>query len=124
MIEKTLFLDASVMLELVLGRAKTGDILNKIKQFDEVCISMLTVHLVYYFGLKQKMSIPDLDFFIQRFKILDLASSSYKIAIQICQNEDFEDALQLACAFENSIKNVITLDNKIANLYKPYFNFV
>jgi len=124
MTKKTLFLDASVMLELVLGRAKTSEILSKIKQFDEVCISMLTVHLIYYFGLKQKMSIPDLDFFIQRFKVLNLTSSSYKIAMQICQDEDFEDALQLACAFENGIKNVITLDNEMANLYKSYFKFV
>ncbi len=121
---KTLFLDTNVVLELLFKRQQVPILLPKLNEYEQVYISFLTVHIVYYFGKKIKLEDWELNFILSRFKVLNQGSTTYEIAKQICKDEDFEDALQLACAIENNIKNVITLDEKMKDLYKNYFNFV
>jgi predicted nucleic acid-binding protein len=121
---KTLFLDTNVVLELLFKRQQVPILLPKLEQYNQVYISFLTVHLIYHFGKKIQLEDWELNFILSRFKILNQGSNTYETAKQICKDQDFEDALQLACAIEGNIKDVITLDEKMKKLYSAYFNFI
>jgi predicted nucleic acid-binding protein len=122
--DKVLFLDANCILEILFDRTNSFNISQKLEFYDKVFISMLSVHLVFHFGRKNGLNFQELDYFIEQFYILDFTAKNYNTARKIALNNDFEDALQLACAFDNGIRNILTLDQEMQKTYQNKFNFI
>ncbi len=116
------FLDANVVLEIVL---KDRPHLEQAQQFlvkltDDTAISILTVHLLMYFGRKQ--GIPDelLEKVIGENELLSITPEDYVWASLNEQGKDFEDALQVATAIRNDCKSFITFDATLTKSHKGW----
>ena len=120
-----ILLDANVLLEmLIAGRAHKLSVFQWMKQNnEEFCISMLTVHFVLYFGLKDKLDINDLKTFLTDYPKIALLPEDYVAAMGLLRNKDHEDALQLAIAERIGCSRIITLDKKFAEAYKDRIKF-
>jgi len=120
-----ILLDANVLLEiLIAGRAQKTAVFKWMEQNnEEFCISMLTVHFVLHFGLKDKLDITDLKTFLADYPKIALLPEDYVAAIGLLRNKDHEDALQLATAERIGCSRIITLDKKFAETYKDRIKF-
>ena len=115
----SIFLDANVLLELILDRKskKTAEEIMR-KHYGDINISTLTGHLVIYFGLKV-YDLNILQQFLADFNMNSLSDTDFEWAYQNCLGNDFEDALQLAVAIRSDCDKFITFDK---NLYERYKN--
>lgn len=91
----TAFLDANILLEIILSRPKE----NAARQFIEkqsgvLCISTLTAHLIVHFG-QSIVSLPILRAFLADYQLFDLTPTDFEWASANTRNKDFEDALQV-----------------------------
>jgi predicted nucleic acid-binding protein len=118
------FVDASCVIEILLGREKLDYVIKKIEIYEKAYISTLSLHLAFHFGRKEQINYEDIVFLIEQFLILDFTEQNYQTAKIIIKNNDFEDALQLATAKDNEIANILTLDSKMSKVYGKKFNFV
>lgn len=120
-----ILLDANILLEmLIAGRPKKAAVLEWMSQNDEnFCISMLTVHLVLHFGLKDGLTIADLRTFLSDYPKIALLPEDYVAAIDILRDLDHEDAMQLAVAERAGCTSVATLDQKFARTYGDRLRF-
>ena len=71
------FLDANIVLELLLQRKKCSEVYNLIKINENICISILTVHLVYYFGGKDGIPENEIDNFLDSVIVLNSGQEVY-----------------------------------------------
>ncbi|HTE22556.1 MAG TPA: PIN domain-containing protein [Candidatus Limnocylindria bacterium] len=114
---KTCF-DANILLEVLLrGRRKAEVAAAALVRAEQACISPLSAHLYVYFGQKEKHTLADLLEDIQSYKITDMGSPVLRWAITNRQDDDFEDALQVACAVLGDCKQFVTFDGKLAKNY-------
>ena len=90
-----ILLDANVLLEmLVAGRRKKTETLGWMEQNEqEFCISILTVHLVLHFGLKDGLTIADVKTFLSDYPKNALLPEDYVRALGLLKDKDHEDAL-------------------------------
>ena len=113
----TLFLDANVLLEILLGRKNEVVARSVIEHHSEnLFISSLTAHLVVHFG-QAVVDLPILRKFLSDYTILALDSADFEWAFINMRNQDFEDALQLSVAIRNGCDKFLTLDKTLASLY-------
>jgi len=91
-----IFLDVNILLELLLERAKLEKVTELLFSGDDYCISFLSVHLIYHFAKKEGLSFEIIDKFLLDFGILNCDQQAYDLAKKIRQDNDFEDALQVA----------------------------
>ena len=84
---------------------------------------MLTVHLVFHFGLKDGLKITDLRTFLSDYPKIALLPEDYVAAIDILRDLDHEDAMQLAVAERAGCSSVVTLDQKFARIYGDRLRF-
>lgn len=113
----TIFLDANILLEIILGRPKEDTARQFIeKQGDILCISTLTTHLIVHFG-QSIVSLPILRAFLADYQLFDLTPTDFEWAFANTRNRDFEDALQLAVAIRNGCTRFITFDKTLATAY-------
>lgn len=121
-----ILLDANVLLEmLIAGRAKKESVFEWMEQnTQEFCISMLTVHLVLHFGLKDNLNISDIKTFLADYPKIALLPEDYVTAMGLLKNKDHEDALQLATAERTGCSHIVTLDKRFSEIYKDRINFV
>jgi len=121
-----ILLDANVLLEmLIAGRAKKEGVFEWMGQNKEdFCISMLTVHLVLHFGLKDNLTISDIKIFLADYPKIALLPDDYVTAMGILKNKDHEDALQLVSAERTGCSRIVTLDKRFSETYKDRMNFV
>jgi predicted nucleic acid-binding protein len=118
MAPKTSFLDANILLEIVLGRAKETVVREFLEKYgDNLFISALTAHLVVHFG-QSIVDQPTLRTFLTDYTMLGLESSDFEWAFTNSRDKDFEDALQLAVAVRNGCNLFVTLDKKLVSTYK------
>jgi predicted nucleic acid-binding protein len=111
------FLDANILLEIILDRDKSIAARNLIENgTSSFYISALTAHLVIHFG-QSIVDLPILREFLADYTVLSLESSDFEWAFINLRNTDFEDALQLAVAIRNGCNEFITLDRKLAKSY-------
>lgn len=117
MINEKVFLDANILLDLLLDREKSTAAKEYIIKNDgKLYISALTAHFVMHFGLKLfEQSV--LRKYLNDFYIEDLTAQDVEWAFNNARNNDFEDALQLAVAIHSGCDTFATLD---AVLYKNY----
>jgi len=121
-----ILLDANVLLEmLIAGRPKKEDVFKWLEQnTEDFCISMLTVHLVLYFGLKDNLTITDIKTFLADYPKIALLPEDYVAASGLLKNKDHEDALQLASAERTGCTSIITLDKRFLETYRDRMNFI
>jgi len=121
-----ILLDANILLEmLIAGRAKKEDVFEWMEQnTEDFCISMLTVHLVLYFGLKDNLNISDIKIFLADYPKIALLPEDYVTAVGLLKDKDHEDALQLASAERTGCTRIVTLDKRFSETYKDRMNFV
>ena len=121
-----ILLDANVLLELLIpDRPQKVKVARWQAQApEEWCISMLTVHLVLHFGLKDKLSLKDIRDFLANYPKIALLPEDYNAAMQILKDNDHEDGLQLAIAERIGCSAIVTLDQKFAANYKERIRFV
>ena len=116
----TVCLDASVLLESVLqGRRKASKAQQYIGSHD-VIISPLTAHLFIYFGQKDGLSLDVLLDLLLKHRFTDFGTVEILWAAKNYQGEDFEDALQIACALTSHCKEFVTFDKDLAKKYKNF----
>lgn len=121
-----ILLDANILLEmLITGRPKKAVVFNWFGQSKEAyCISMLTVHLVLHFGIKDKLGISDIKTFLADYPKIALIPDDYVSALELLRNSDHEDALQLALALRIRCSSIVTLDTEFSKVYEDKINFI
>lgn len=112
-------LDANALADLYLRRPrfeKLSQVLTKIN--GQLATSVLSVELCSYIARKEKgLGLVQLQDFVTGIDILSVTNSTLSMAFRIAQDEDLEDALQIACALENDVSIFITGDVKLAKRY-------
>lgn len=121
-----ILLDANILLEmLITGRPKKDVVFKWMERnTEEFCISMLSVHLVLYFGLKDNLNISELKSFLADYPKIGLLPEDYVAAIGLLRDKNHEDALQLALAERTGCSSIVTLDKKFSEIYKDRMNFI
>lgn len=121
-----IFLDANILLEmLIAGRAKKETVYKWMEEnAEDFCVSMLSVHLVLYFGFKDKLSVSEIKTFLADYPKIALLPEDYVAAMGFLRDKDHEDALQLAIAERVGCTGLVTLDKKFAETYKDRINFI
>lgn len=119
----SLFLDANVILEALLPGRKNARIAQKFIENPDSVISPLSAHLYVYFGQKEGFDTQTLLANISLYSICSLDYSAVNWATENCINNDFEDALQVACAVLSGCKSFVTFDRKLASAYQSHINF-
>ncbi|NNN21595.1 MAG: type II toxin-antitoxin system VapC family toxin, partial [Acidimicrobiales bacterium] len=110
------FLDTNVLLEVLLpGRPKAKAAARYALR--ESVVSPLTAHLYVYFGEKEGFPLESLMRNLALLKFTDLGDTQVRWAITNCQGDDFEDALQVACAVTYGSVEFVTLDKSLALRY-------
>lgn len=113
----SLFLDANILLEIVLARDKEPAARKILKKYaGYIYISALTAHLVVHFGTK-RVSLPVLHKFLSDYVVLPMEVADFEWAFANIRNTDFEDALQIAVAVRNGCSQFITFDENLVAVY-------
>ena len=118
-------LDSSFILEILLRRhnsEKCAEILGKIK--GNIGISIITVHHAYHFGKKAGIEFEKITRLLLDFHVFVSSVTDHSIALEIHRGSDFEDALQVACALNNSCDQFVTLDQKLCNRYRGLLKMI
>jgi predicted nucleic acid-binding protein len=111
-------LDANIVINLLDEETDTQAIEKLIAEVD-VCVTPITVHVVWYFFDKNKIKCSKkkmLEFF-DFIEIIPMSKNTYKKALILSKEEDIEDGMQVACCIENKIDKIITSD---AGMYAKY----
>ena len=121
-----ILLDANVALELLIpGRPQKARVIGWLESNrEELCISMLTVHLILHFGFKEKLTMQDIKNFLANYPKIALLPEDYSAAMQILKDRDHENALQLAVAERIGCSGILTLDTKFVDTYKDRIRFI
>ena len=118
MINSHVFLDANVLLEIILARSNESDARKFLNaQTEKPCISALTAHLVVHFGQKI-VELPILRKFLEDYEVLPLDNADFEWAFMNMRGNDFEDALQVAIAIRNGSSTFVTFDKQLVGNYK------
>ena len=113
----SIFLDANIVLEIVLERQNQQLAINFLSKYsDDLNISSLTAHLIIYFGQK-RVDLPVLRRFLEDYTVLSPDSVDFEWAFNNIRNNDFEDALQLSLAIRNGCNSFITFDKSLVDSY-------
>ena len=115
------FLDANILLEVLLPGRQKAALADKYLQ-EEAVVSPLTAHLYAYFGTKEGFPIETLTKQLAFLNYTELGDDEVRWAIANCQGDDFEDALQVACAVISGSELFVTLDKPLAQKYQKFID--
>ncbi len=116
------FLDANILLEISLNRGNLQRVESYLQSVDNASVSMLSVHLLFYFGLKEGISSTILQGIAEGYYMHGLMPEDYVWAKLHCVDNDFEDALQVSIALRSGCTEFVTLDKSLAKNYTRYIN--
>lgn len=113
------FLDTNILLELLLPGRKYADHVEELLSgiSERTVISMLSVHIVYYFGRLSGVDDTLIAQALSKHDIFDLSVEDYVWALQHEEGGDFEDALQVSIALRAGCDRFVTLDQKLIKYY-------
>lgn len=115
----SLFLDANVLLEALLpARQRAAVAHNYIRK--EAVVSPLSAHLYVHFGKKDGFSVGVLTNNLTLLSYTSFGGDEIRWAIANRQSNDFEDALQVACAVLGSCDQFVTFDGPLAKRYGQF----
>jgi predicted nucleic acid-binding protein len=114
-----LLADANILLELILpGRPKTKAVEDYLLANEAtVYISILSVHIVYYYAVKAGYNLADIDSFVSQYSIASMGAEEYQLSKSIINSQDIEDAMQVAAALSAGCNKILTLDKALAKNY-------
>lgn len=114
----SIFLDANILLEIIHERECFDDAVAYVRAHaGQLCISALTVHLVMYFGSKVAEA-KVLRQFLSDYRVLPVSARDIDWTFDHIRGNDFEDALQVACAVNGGCTRFVTLDAALVRRYK------
>lgn len=121
-----ILLDANVLLEMLLpGRPQKETAIDWVERNKQpFCTSMLSVHFVLHFGIKEGLTLAEIRSFLQDYPKIALLPEDYAAAMRILKSSDHEDALQLAQAERIGASAIATFDTAFARLYSERMKFV
>jgi predicted nucleic acid-binding protein len=115
--ENDYLIDASVLVEIVRDRFDKQKCLDYLDELNgNFYISTLTLSIVWHYATKPQ-TILNCKEFLSNFEVLDLTTNEVDLAYQIWNDEDFEDALQVASCLNHNIGKIITRDKGLAGKY-------
>ncbi len=118
-----LFIDANIVIEIILKRSEIEYCFSVLEKYEEIFISPITFHLVHYFCSKFT-SIQLISEFLNGVKITSIDQFVCDRARAIIQDSDMDDALQIASCLDSGIDTVFTLDNKMKSRYANFVRFI
>jgi predicted nucleic acid-binding protein len=123
MTSQAVFADANVLLEATLqGRRSAQAAQDYLGTSGSIIVSPLSAHLMVYFGQKDGLELPFLLGQLAQFKFTDFGAAEIAWAFQNHQDNDFEDALQVACAVLSHAQKMVTFDKQLAQKYRKFIN--
>ncbi|MEI9913608.1 MAG: PIN domain-containing protein [Candidatus Saccharibacteria bacterium] len=112
-----ILIDANVLLEVILRRAHAKACEQLLINDKNKAISTLTLDLVMYFVERDKLEWEPVKVFLESFSWLPITDSDAQWAFMNFKGNDFEDALQVACAIREGCSRFITLDVPLSKKY-------
>lgn len=112
-------LDVNVVMDILLGRERE-EVCRRylaVRLDEELAISSLTVSTVMYYVEKYSINAAEIQRMLERYTWLPCDSSEVKWAFENYEGEDFEDALQVACALRSKCSRLATGDRSLAKKY-------
>ena len=108
---KQVFLDANILLEILLNRKLANKCESLIRDpSNKYAISSITVHIVWYMAERYKLQTQAIDDMLSVWIILPVTDHTVQIARNRYDGKDFEDCLQAACAEAGNYEEIITVD--------------
>lgn len=120
--DEAVFIDTNVLLESVLRDRKHALKAQQYIGTHEVVISPLSAHLFVYFGKKDGLELDILLTMLLKHRFTDFGTGEVIWAVKNLRGDDFEDALQVACALSCGAKTFVTFDNKLAQNYREFIS--
>jgi predicted nucleic acid-binding protein len=111
------FVDANVLLEVILRRTRVDTCENFLNNNEDKAISTLTLDLVMYFIERDNLSWQPVKAFLESFNWLPIVDADAQWAFAQFRGDDFEDALQVACAIREGSSSFVTLDGPLSKKY-------
>jgi predicted nucleic acid-binding protein len=119
------FFDTNLLIDLYSMRKRFGSLVQILKQNKgKVYVSTLSVATLHYYAKKDKVSLVEFQDFTDRFELTDVTAVEISLAYDIAQDNDLEDAVQVASAINAGIDIFYTADKKLASRYKKHIKTV
>jgi predicted nucleic acid-binding protein len=112
-----IFIDANVLIEVILKRVRSKACEQLLINDKNKAISTLTLDLVMYFVERDKLEWEPVKIFLESFSWLPVTDSDAQWAFTNFKGDDFEDALQVACAIREGCTRFATLDGPLSKKY-------
>jgi predicted nucleic acid-binding protein len=116
------FIDANLLLEATLQDRSGAPIAQKFLATHPVVISPLTAHLFVHFGRKDAIPQSTLFRLLKEYRLTDFGHHEVSWAMANCRGDDFEDALQVACAVLHGCDRFATFDRTLATRYRSFIH--
>jgi predicted nucleic acid-binding protein len=117
MLNKALFVDCSVIMEIYNQRQKSVQCQQILYNYDYWYISFTTILVIYFFMERDGRNLYLLERFLSKFDIITCSQSTYDKALKLYHQEDIDDALGVAACLEYGIGDLFTLDKKLITKY-------
>ena len=114
------FVDANVVLEVILRRARATSCEQYLSNNEDKAISLLTLDLVMYFVERDKLAWEPVKTFLESFRWLPITEADAQWAFIQFAGNDYEDAQQVACSIRESCQKFVTLDKALSKKYATH----
>ncbi len=111
------FVDVNILLEVIQKRTRAKACEQFLVNDRAKAISTLTIDLVMYFIERDRLAWEPIKDFLGSFSWLPLTDADAQWAFMNFQGNDFEDALQIACALREGCSSFATLDGTLSKKY-------
>ncbi len=108
----TKFIDANVLLEVLLNRSKVKSAHAVLMTGSYMNISSLTGHIAFHF-CRHAIDRADVSAFLTDFTMKPLTNQDFEWVYEYGKSYEFEDALQVAVAVRSGCSEFITFDKKL-----------
>src|ERR1700745_1531995 len=103
-----IFIDANVLLEVIQRREHVAACESFLSNNEDKAISTVTLDLVMYFVERDKLAWKPVKSFLESLHWLPIVDADAQWAFMNFGGDDFEDALQVACAVRESCSGFAT----------------
>ncbi len=112
-----IFVDANVLLEVIQKQTRAKACEQFLSNDKNKAISTLTLDLVMYFVERDKLPWESVKSFLESFSWLPVTDADAQWAFMNFKGDDFEDALQIACATREGCSRLVTLNRPLSKKY-------